>query len=163
MKGGAVTLVLALASLIAGRPAAAELAVGQRVQWPASIALFDGRTLARGDLAGKVVVVEYWASWCPFCNRMNLSVQQLHERAAGRGLVVLALSVDKSERDARDYYRRKGNTFPAAMHTPELERVLPKPRGLPVVVVVDRGGKVTRIEKGEMFDEDILDLARLVD
>lgn len=130
----------------------------QHIAW-SDIALLDGRVLKAAELAGRPVVVQMWASWCPFCARQNPHLEALH-RAHGRDLVVIGFTIDKTEQAARDYLRRHGYTFAAAMATPQVERWFGKRRALPEVYVVDRSGRVVLREEGEMFPEDVMALAR---
>jgi hypothetical protein len=74
----------------------------------------------------------------------------------------LALSIDKTEQAARDYLKKKNYTFPAAMLTPAISKVLAKPKGLPVVIVRGKDGKVLHAESGEMFPEDIEKIGKWV-
>ena len=82
---------------------------------------------------------------------------------------VLALSIDKKQTAASAYMRSKGYTFAAGLVTPDVAKMLPKPKGLPVVVVVleidkkkGREGKVVFAEGGEMFPEDIEGLKKYI-
>jgi thiol-disulfide isomerase/thioredoxin len=141
--------------------AGASPAVGAEppVKWT-DIKLIDGRVLRGGDLQRQTVVVQMWASWCPFCMRQNPHIQKLHESAGGRGLQVLTFTIDKTEQAAREYMARRGYTFPAAMAGIEVEDWFGTRRTLPEVYVVDPSGKVVFREGGEMFPEDIAALAR---
>lgn len=148
---------------VAGRAAAGTgkpsvpARIGDRVVWT-DVALLDGRVRTAADLHRAVVVVEFWASWCPFCKRQNPHLQALAEKYKGR-LVVLALSIDKEPAKARAYMQEHGYTFDAAMAPKEAERWFGKREGLPEVWVVDRGLIVHR-ESGEMFPEDVAALGR---
>jgi thiol-disulfide isomerase/thioredoxin len=144
---------LALAALPRAVPAQQS-----RIDW-ADIALLDGRMLKAADLTGRPVVVQMWASWCPFCARQNPHIEALH-RAHGRDLVVIGFTIDKTEQAARDYLKKHGYTFAAAMATPQVERWFGRRRALPEVYVVDRSGRVVLREEGEMFPEDVMALAR---
>ena len=78
----------------------------------------DGDTLRSTDLAGKVVVVNFWATWCVPCRLEVPSLQKLHERHLGEDLVVLGLSVDVGgEAAIREYLRERGVTYPVARAT----------------------------------------------
>lgn len=134
-------------------------ALGTRIEVPA-LPLLDGRTLHAADVQGQVVVLYWWASWCPFCAQQSPHMQTLWERERGRGLRMLALSIDRDPASAKAHLARHGYTFPAAMATPEVGRVLPKPRGLPVTVVRGRDGRVLQAERGQLFPEDVEALAR---
>ena len=106
----------------------------------------------------KALVVYWWASWCPFCAVQSPHIEALWQAQKSNGLGVLALSIDKQESAASSYIKTRGYSFPAGMLTPQVAKMLPKPRGLPVVVVMkinDRKGKVVFAESGEMFPEDI--------
>ena len=80
---------------------------------------------------------------------------------------VLALSIDKQETAASAYMKSKGYSFPAGMATTDVAKMLPKPKGLPVVVLkIDklklREGTVVFAEGGEMFPEDIEGLKKYI-
>ena len=63
---------------------------------------------------------------------------------------------------ARQYLARKGYTFPSGWFTQAVAKVLPQPKGLPVTLVRGRDGKIALAEAGQMFPEDIADIAKLV-
>ena len=152
-------LVLGGASLAAAPLVARAHEVGERIEWQ-DVTLLDGRTLAAGDLRGRPVVVEFWASWCPFCKRQNPLLQQLYEAHGGRGLRVLTFSIDKDPAKARAYVAEHRYTFPAAMADAEVARQFEPRRGLPELFVVGADGKIVVRESGEMFPEDVQALAR---
>src|SRR3546814_13498972 len=110
-------------------PGSAQTApvVGQAVDIPA-VTLIDGRTLPSGYFKGKPVVIEYWASWCPFCARQNPYLQKLSVLAREKGLEILTVSIDRVDADAKSYVRKHHYTFPVAMETPALRRVFGKRR-----------------------------------
>ncbi len=108
----------------------------------------------------RLLVVYWWASWCPFCAQQSPHVQALWDAHRARGLQVLGLSIDRSADAARDYLAKKGYTFPSGLVTPEVQRVLPKPKGLPVTLVRGRDGRVLQAERGQLFPEDVEALAR---
>ena len=109
---------------------------------------------------GRPVVLYWWASWCPFCALQSPEVQKLWAAQAGRGLQVLALSIDQKAEDARAYLQKRGYTFPAVWLSPDVARAYPKPDGLPVTVVRGKDGRVAQAEKGQLFAEDVAELAR---
>lgn len=134
-------------------------AVGDRVEW-ADVVLLDGRTFRAAALTGRVVVVEMWASWCPFCKRQNPLLQQLFDAHGGRGLEFLTFSIDRDPAKARAYMAENKYTFPAAMAGAHSEKWFGPREGLPEVYVVDRDGRVVFREVREMFPEDLRALAR---
>jgi thiol-disulfide isomerase/thioredoxin len=133
--------------------------VGDRVGWR-DVTLLDGSTLSASALTGRVVVVEIWASWCPFCKRQNPVLQELYEAQRGRGLEFLTFSIDSEPANARAYMALHAYTFPAAMATPMSERWFGPRKGLPELYVVDHDGRIVFKEAQEMFPEDLRALTR---
>ncbi len=154
-------MALAGALWLAAAPAFAQstVEVGSVVSWR-DVALLDGRTLKVAELNGNAVVVQIWASWCPFCGAQNPHVQKLHDAYANRGLKVLAFSIDRSEQAAKDYLAKRGYTFNVAMRSDDVDRWFGRNRTLPETYVVDAKGKVVFVHRGEMFPEDIAALSR---
>ena len=147
--------------LLVATPALAQSAgeVGSVVAWR-DVALLDGRTLKARELRSGAVVVQIWASWCPFCGAQNPHVQKLHDATANHGLTVLAFSIDLTEQAAKDYLAKRGYTFNVAMRSADVDRWFGRSRTLPETYVVDAKGTVVFVHRGEMFPEDIAALAR---
>lgn len=122
--------------------------------------LLGGGRFEPAQAEGRVLVLYWWASWCPFCAQQSPEMQKLWDAQRARGLQMLALSIDKKPGDASAYLQKKGYTFPAAWLGPELAPNYPKPDGLPVTVVRGKDGRVVQAEKGQLFPEDVADLAR---
>jgi thiol-disulfide isomerase/thioredoxin len=134
-------------------------AVGTPLAVP-PIERFDGSRFEPREADGRVLVLYWWASWCPFCALVSPHIEALWRQERGKGLLLLAPSIDREPQAARDYLARRGYTFPAAWVTPEFQRALPKPRGLPVTIVRGRDGRVRQAEAGQLFPEDVMALAR---
>ena len=134
-------------------------AVGSLLRLP-EVPLLDGTVFRPAQAEGQVLVIYWWASTCPFCTLQSPEIQKLWGQHQARGLQLLTLSVDKKPQDAQAYLRKNGYTFPAGFVTPDIQRVLPKPRGLPVTLVRGRDGRIVQAEKGQLFPEDVEQLAR---
>ncbi|MBL8382077.1 MAG: TlpA family protein disulfide reductase [Burkholderiales bacterium] len=153
---------LAGAALLAlAGPAAASWNRGEAVTLPA-LTLLDGSALDTSSLRGKVVLLQFWASWCPFCARQNPLIEALHRAHRARGLEVVTVSIDRTPAAAADYMRAKGYSFRAGMINPAYERIYRLRRGLPQVYVIGRDGRVALIELGEMLEDEVGDIARLL-
>jgi len=146
--------LLALVPVLTGAAPAPEV-----VRW-SDIQLVDGSVLKAKDLAGKTVVVEFWASWCPFCAKQNPHIEKLHRAHGGKDLVVLTFTLDKTDAAALGYLKSHGYTFAAARSNKQIEGWFGGRRTLPEVYVVDPKGRIVFRESGEMFEEDIAALAR---
>lgn len=146
-------------------PARAEVpvpALGTPVALP-DVPLLDGGAFRAADAQGRVVVVYWWASWCPFCAEQTPLMQKLWEAQRSRGLQLLGLSIDRRAEDARRYLGQRGYTFPAGMASADTERVLPRPsKALPMTLVRGRDGRAVMAEKGQLFPEDVEQIARFL-
>ena len=125
-----------------------------------AVPLIGGGQFDPKQAEGRPVVLYWWASWCPFCAQQSPEMQKLWAATRERGLQMLALSIDKNPEDARAYLQKKGYTFPAVWLSPALARSYAKPEGLPVTVVRGKDGRVVQAEKGQLFAEDVAELAR---
>jgi len=123
------------------------------------VALFDGKVFKPAHARGHLTVLYWWASTCPFCAQQSPEMEKLWRTQQGRGMRMLALSVDKNPALAMTYWQQRGYTFPSGWVTPDVHKVLPKPRGLPITLVLGREGQVLQAERGQLFPEDVAQLA----
>jgi cytochrome oxidase Cu insertion factor (SCO1/SenC/PrrC family) len=133
--------------------------VGTPLKLP-TVSLFDGTVFHPAQAEGQVLLVYWWASTCPFCALQSPDMQKLWLKHQAHGLQMVALSVDRKKEDALPYLKKHGYTFPAGWVTPEVQAVLPKPKGLPITLVRGKDGRVLQAEKGQMFPEDVELLAK---
>jgi len=108
------------------------------------------------------LVVYWWASTCPFCALQSPEMDKLYRRMAPQGMAFLGLSIDKTPQRAADYLKLRGYTFPSAWVTPAFAQARPKPQGLPITVVRGANAQVLQAERGQLFPEDVADMARWV-
>jgi thiol-disulfide isomerase/thioredoxin len=133
----------------------------------ADLAVLDGQPLLGGtgrlrtrSFEGQLLVLYWWASWCPFCAQVSPEMDKLWRSHAARGLQVLGLSIDRRPEEASAYLQRQGYGFPSVFMTAPLRSALAKPRGLPVTLVRGRRGEVLMAEAGQLFPEDVAAIAR---
>jgi thiol-disulfide isomerase/thioredoxin len=153
--GGAAPSAWAQSAKATGLPA-----VGAPLRSAPSVALLNGGQFKAVD--GQVQVYYWWASWCPFCALQSPHMDKLWQAHKNSGLQMLAISIDKNPQDAKAYLAKKGYTFPVAMSTPALARAFPKPPGLPVTLVRGKDGRVAMAESGEIFPEDVEQIAQFL-
>lgn len=111
---------------------------------------------------GHPLLVYWWSSTCPFCALQSPSMNQLWLGQKEKGLQMLALSIDRKPEDATAYLLKKGYSFPAAWASPALRKAFAKPKGLPVTLLAGADGRLLLSEKGQMFAEDVAEMARLM-
>jgi thiol-disulfide isomerase/thioredoxin len=135
--------------------------LGQKVDLP-TLELLDGSTVDWKALQGKVIVLEFWGSWCPFCARQNPLLNSFYKEHRARGLEVITISLDKTKQGAIDYMKKGGYAFKAGMTTPEWSAIYRQRKGLPQLFVIDRQGRLAMIEVREVMEDDIRDIARFL-
>jgi cytochrome c biogenesis protein CcmG, thiol:disulfide interchange protein DsbE len=159
---GAVLVVVGLVALLAYGVASNEadrgidqrLARGERPAAPALRLprLGGGGHVALADYRGKVVVLNYWASWCPPCRRESPLLQRWHERIAPRGGTLLGVDVLDVTDDAKAFIREHALTYPMLRDgSGETQRKL----GIvayPETFVVDRRGRIAALRRGAVDD-----------
>ncbi|MCP5276741.1 MAG: TlpA family protein disulfide reductase [Thiobacillus sp.] len=117
----------------------------------------DGKAHDLADLKGRVVLINFWATWCPPCRREMPSLERLRQRLAEKGLAVIAVDVGE---DADTVFSFTGQLEPAPAFPLLLDRDSKamqawKVKGLPTTFVVDPQGRVVyRAVGGREFDHD---------
>src|SRR5262245_16332131 len=108
----------------------------------------EGKTTSSTDWRGKVVLVNFWATWCPPCRAEIPDLIKLQEKYRDK-LVILGLSEDEEGIDVvRRYVADHKVNYPIAMSTPELRKLFPTVRALPTTFVLDRDGKMAQKNVG---------------
>jgi peroxiredoxin len=108
-----------------------------------AVTTLEGDTLRSDDLRGRVVIVNFWATWCPPCRIEVPSLQSLWEVRRDDGVVVLGLSMDRGGRAAVDaFLRERGVTYPVAMADRAVESAFGGVPGLPTTFILDADGTV---------------------
>jgi peroxiredoxin len=121
----------------------------------------DGKTYRLSDYRGKVVVLNFWATWCPPCRYEMPSMERAHKKVQGEKIVLLAINVGENEDRVFEFTGQYPVTFPLLLDTEgAVIRKYPV-IGLPTTFVVDPRGIVTyRAIGGRDWDDEIL-LAQL--
>lgn len=135
--------------------------MGQPAKLP-PLTLLDGSVWRLADHRGKVVILEFWHTRCPFCNRQNPLLNAFTLRHRDKGLSVVTVSIDKKKADAEDYMKQKGYVFAAGLADDTWHAIFNQRKGLPQLFVIDRQGVVRAIEVREMFPDDIEELEKFL-
>ena len=106
------------------------------------VATLAGDTVASDALRGRVVLVNFWATWCGPCRLEMPALQRLHEAHADEGLVVLGLSIDADPRAVPPFLEARGITYPIAMAGDEERRAFGGLPGVPTTFILDRNATV---------------------
>jgi peroxiredoxin len=143
---GAAALATLGATVFA--PGAWPLASGERA--PAcSAQLLDGdRSVSVADYRGKVVYLDFWASWCAPCRESFPFMNELQRELAGKGLQILAVSVDKTADAARNFLVRHPAQFATALDAAAACPAAYGLEGMPSSYLIGRDGTVRAVHIG---------------
>ncbi|HKV91620.1 MAG TPA: TlpA disulfide reductase family protein [Candidatus Angelobacter sp.] len=83
-----------------------------RMAPPFSVTTLDGRQISLDDLQGKVVLLDFWATWCGPCREALPHMKKLAKSFEGQPLVVLSISLDRNETVWKDFIAKNGMTWP---------------------------------------------------
>jgi len=104
------------------------------------VTTLDGKPLSKTDLAGRVVLVEFWATWCPPCRGTLGWLGQLQKRD-GDKLAVVAISVESQEEKVRKLVEELGLPLTWVQGTPEIARSFGDVSAVPTLLLFDRSGR----------------------
>lgn len=136
--GGAVVATIVCATAMAF----ASATVGQPA--PALVVPeLGGQAFDLGKLHGKVVLINFWATWCPPCRKEMPALDAFYRRYHDQGLEMIGLSADRPHDRAEVTKVMQSFSYPAAMMEDATVNDFDTPSDLPMTVVVDRNGVVS--------------------
>ena len=108
----------------------------------------DSRSLSLSKLRGKVVVVNFWASWCHECRPEMPALEQLHREFSGRGLAIVGVNARENPEAIRRYAKEVGLSFPLVVDPDGKINALYGVIGLPATFVIGRDGRAVAFGLG---------------
>lgn len=149
---------IALAAAFLGLSFAAAAAGPVAVDAPVpelDFRLTSGKLVKARGLRGKVVVTMIWATWSPAARMQLGDLQRLYAGSRGRGLEVLALSIDESIGEVREFWRARGYTMPVAMRSDAFFEHYGRVTTTPMYYIVDRQGILRHRIAGTLAPEKL--------
>ena len=123
-----------------------------------------GREISSADLRGKVVLIDFWATWCDPCKKEMPGYQKLLERYGPNGFVVIGFKFDimKDSEDPIVFAKKLGVRYPLAVATDDIKQRFGGIEGLPTTLLYDRQGvlrqKIIGFEYTNVLEEGIKSL-----
>jgi peroxiredoxin len=122
----------------------------------------NGRQLSLADYKGKVVLLDFWATWCGPCRIEIPGFVQLQDRYRAQGFAVIGISMDDGPAPVREFYREFKMNYPVAMADDKVSELFGGIFGLPTTFLIGRDGRIYSKHVGatdvSVFEEEIKEL-----
>lgn len=155
---GAMLVALGLEASAADLPPLSHSMTEQTAKAPAPVLKLKdlyGRSHDLSRLKGKVVLVNFWATWCPPCRREMSSMDRLSRKLSGENFVVLAVDIGEDADTILSFFSQLDATppFPILLDTSGGTMQTWSIAGLPMTYLIDRKGRIAyRAVGGREFD-----------
>ena len=116
----------------------------------------NGKTQSLSQYRGKVVLLNFWATWCKPCTTEMPAMQASFDKLRDKGFVVLAVNELEDDAKVRDHIKQYGHTFPVLMDRDNKVANQFGVFGLPVSVFIDPQGRVQEYIKGGLLTEQMI-------
>ena len=122
----------------------------------------QGRDISSDDLRGKVVLVDFWATWCPPCKKEMPGYQKLLNLYGSRGFTVIGFKFDMmmDTEDPSQFAKRLGVRYPLAVASDDLKQKFGGIEGLPTTMLYDRQGILRKKVVGFEYTDAIESAAK---
>ena len=160
---GIVVLCL-LGLYVAGRRTAQKpkLAASGNAAPDFTVTDINGRKLSLSDYKGKVVLLDFWATWCTPCRDEIPHFVEMQEKYGPQGFQVIGISMDDDAKPVREFYDKFKINYPVALGNDKLAQSFGGVLGLPVNFLIDRDGRIVAKYLGatdtSVFDKAVGDL-----
>lgn len=137
-------------------PAAAQ--VGKQAP-PFSLENTEGKTVKLEDLKGKVIVLNFWATWCPPCRAEIPDFIKVYDKYKSKGVEILGVSLDhKGWEVVRPFVKSNKINYPVLLGDQRIAQAYGNIRSIPTTFIIDRKGKVVDQHVGAMSEKDLVKL-----
>ncbi len=139
---------LAILPLLAGERIA-NTATQNRVAPDWHLTSLDGKAIKLSDFKGKVVVLNFWATWCPPCRREVPDFVALQKQYADKGLVIIGVSLDEGGAAVvKPFVKKMGINYPVVMGDQKTIAAYGGVQVVPTTFIIDKTGKVAAQHEG---------------
>lgn len=107
-----------------------------------SLPQLNGQALQLSSFRGKVVLLDFWATWCDPCREETPHLVELQQKYGDRGLQIIGISMDDGPEPVRGFYQQFHMNYPVVMGTAKTGELYGGVLGLPIAFFIGRDGKI---------------------
>ena len=127
-----------------------------------SVTDISGKKLSLTDYRGKIVLLDFWATWCTPCRAEIPHFVEMQQQLGPQGFQVIGISMDDEAKPVKAFYDQFKMNYPVAVGDDKLAESFGGVLGLPVNFLIDRDGRIVKKYLGatdvSVFDKDVSDL-----
>ncbi|HTA22400.1 MAG TPA: TlpA disulfide reductase family protein [Terriglobales bacterium] len=120
----------------------------------------SGESYTNESIKGKVVLLEFWTTWCPYCKNEEALVDGIDHEFADKGLVVLAVDVAESKKKVKQYLQQNPRTCRIVLTEDTNLAAMYQANSYPIYVVIDRDGNIAGEQRGAAGERALRGLLR---
>jgi cytochrome c biogenesis protein CcmG/thiol:disulfide interchange protein DsbE len=125
---------------------------------PFTLADLNGKPVSLSDFRGKVVVLDFWATWCPPCRAEIPDFIDLQKEYGSQGVQIVGIALDEPEK-VLAFARQNGMNYPVLLGSDEVSMKYGGIEGIPTTFIIDRDGKIVNRFEGfrprQVFETEI--------
>lgn len=118
-----------------------------------NVSLFEGGDFQLSAQKGKVVVINFFASWCVSCGEETPHIEKVSREYAAQPVVFVGIAVDDTEKKAKEFLKKAGLTIPAGLDRTGKIKDAYGIYGMPTTFFVDKNGKISYFHAGVVTEE----------
>ena len=108
----------------------------------------SGEILTNDSVKGKVVLLQFWTTWCPYCRKEQELVDSIDQEFAPKGVVVLAIDVAESRKKVKQYLQQSPRSCRIVLTEDTNLAAMYQANAYPIYVVIDRDGNIAAEQRG---------------
>jgi len=149
-------LLLLLATALSAFPADEEGTPAPRFHAKTT----TGENFSNDSVRGKVVLLQFWTTWCPYCKREQSLVDSVDHEFAPKGVIVLAIDVAESKKKVKQYLQENPRSCRVVLMEDTNLAAMYQAKSYPIYVVIDRDGNIAAEQRGAGGERGLMRMLR---
>ena len=122
-----------------------------------SLSNAEGKTVSLADLKGKVIVLNFWATWCPPCRAEIPDFIKVYKQYRAKGVEIIGVSLDHKGWDVvRPFIKSNNINYPVLLGDQKIAQAYGNINSIPTTFIIDKSGKIVDQQVGAMSEKDLV-------